>query len=134
MLQERLQKEPKETIYDFFKEVCETYEEYRYLKNKVDSVVLTRIKNPGVIFIDARGCNLEDEIKNAKPDPNAYKYLLWNTFARPYFAKYVYLPRDPRLGRLSISRRTRDLSEEEIKNRQALIKRIFRKKFLWIFR
>lgn len=120
----------KETIYDFLKEVCKTYEEYTYIKNKIDSVVLTRIKKPVAILIDAHGCSLEDEIKNAKPDPNAYKYLLWKTFARPYFAKYVYLPKRGK-GRFDLA--TRELSDEEIKNRQALIKRIFRKKFLWIF-
>ena len=121
----------KETIYDFLKEVCKTYEEYYYIKNKIDSVVITRIKKPVAILIDAHGCSLEDEIKNAKPDPNAYKYLLWKTFARPYFAKYVYLPRRKE-SRLDF--KTRDLSDVEIKNRQALIKRIFRKKFLWMFK
>lgn len=130
MLQERLQKEPKETIYDFLKEVCKTKEEYTYLKNKVDSVVLRPVRKPIAILIDAHGCNLEDEIKNAKPDPNAYKYLLWKTFARPYFAKYVFLPMS---DKDIFFREKRNLSDKEIKNRQALIKRIFRKKFLWIF-
>lgn len=86
------------TIYDFFKEVCKTYEEFKYL---------------------------EDEIKSESLE---YKYLFWKIFIRPYFARYVDLPTND-----IFDVKIRYLSDEEIKNRQALIKRIFRKKFLKMF-